>query len=175
MCVCLSVIKRDILLSFPYSDSKLTQPLPQYAVHRTLNLVYFPPWSTWFINGSIVSLSYQIYLEFAEITLVLFVHRSLVRSFICSIVLLFICSIVRSQFVFPASVTAPLLSTIITYIFYADIVLGMCHLRFIIAMTHTKTKTCSRSFFIPSKVALGGFVVTFVKPKKKMIMMMMMM
>ena len=101
MSVRVFVTKRDI--SFPYSDSKLTQPLPKYKVHRTLNRIdisrtflaqfdlvllnnfhqqistsTFPPWSSWspwFINGSIVFLSYQINLEFAQITLVLFLTK----------------------------------------------------------------------------------------------------
>ena len=42
--------------------------------HQQISTSTFPPWSSWspwFINGSIVSLSYQINLEFAQITLVL--------------------------------------------------------------------------------------------------------
>ena len=38
MSVCMYVFKRDISVPF-LSDSKLTQPLPQYTVHRTLDMV----------------------------------------------------------------------------------------------------------------------------------------
>ena len=89
--VCLSVPKRDILHSFPYSYSKLTQPLPQYTVHRTLNLVYFfllkfststfPPWSSWspwFINGSIVS--FRIRTDYFGLVLLLFSRISFAKE-----------------------------------------------------------------------------------------------
>ena len=84
MSVCLSVPKRDILHFFlihTLSSHNLSHNT-QCTEHWILSIfstktfhINFPPWSSWspwFINGSILSLSYQINLEFAQITLVLF-------------------------------------------------------------------------------------------------------